>query len=97
MADNLARRYICNMGVTCACNWMKSNGRECVCGLLCIVTVEEQEEIHQQAQTLAKSMNLSVVRLCFQAFLPDENGRYTIPIDPVFSNKVYDSSKYIYM
>ena len=76
---------------------MKSNGRECVHELLCIVTVEEQEEIHQQAQTLAKSMNLSVVRLCFQAFLPDENGRYTIPIDPVFSNKVYDSSKYIYM
>lgn len=73
---------------------MESNGRECVRELFCIVTVEEQEEIHQQAQTLAKSMNLSVVRLCFQAFLPDENGRYTIPIDPVFSNKVYDSSKY---
>ena len=57
------------------------------------VYIEEQDDIHQQAQTLAKSMNLSVVRLCFQAFLPDENGRYTIPIDPVFSNKVYDSSK----
>lgn len=50
------------------------------------------EDIRQQAQSLAKSMNLSVVRLCFQAFLPDENGRFTIPVDPVFSHKVYDSS-----
>jgi hypothetical protein len=28
-----------------------------------------------------------------QAFLMDEHGRFTIPVDPVFSQKVYDSSK----
>ncbi len=38
-------------------------------------------------------MNLSVVRLCFQAFLIDGQGKFTIPVDPVFSQKVYDSSK----
>jgi hypothetical protein len=53
---------------------------------------DEQEDIRQQAVALSKTMNLSVVRLCFQAFLPDENGRFTIPVDPVFSHKVYDSS-----
>ena len=41
----------------------------------------------------AKGMNLSVVRLCFQAYLPDERGYFRIPLDPVFSQKVYDSSK----
>ena len=46
-----------------------------------------------QAKEQAKHMNLSVVRLCFQAFLMDEHGRFTIPVDPVFSLKVYDSSK----
>ena len=51
------------------------------------------DQIRSEAQSLAKTMNLSVVRLCFQAFLPDEHGRFNIPVDPVFSHKVYDSSK----
>ena len=51
------------------------------------------DHIRTEAQALAKTMNLSVVRLCFQAFLPDEHGRFNIPVDPVFSHKVYDSSK----
>jgi len=51
----------------------------------------ELAEIRQQAQQIAKTMNLSVVRLCFQAFILDEHGRFTVPVDPVFSHKVYDS------
>ena len=53
----------------------------------------EVAQVKQEAQTHAKVMNLSVIRLCFQAFLMDEHGRFTIPVDPVFSHKVYDSSK----
>lgn len=49
--------------------------------------------IRSEAERIGKNMNLSVVRLCFQAFLPDENGRFTLPLEPVFSQKVYDSSK----
>ncbi|KAL5499607.1 hypothetical protein EMCRGX_G011058 [Ephydatia muelleri] len=54
------------------------------------VVVEEHAGLREQAKQIAKSMNLSVVRLCFQAFLPDEAGRFTIPVEPVFSQKVYD-------
>ena len=38
-------------------------------------------------------MNLSVVRLCFQAYLPDEKGFFRHALEPVFGQKVYDSSK----
>ena len=31
--------------------------------------------------------------LSLQAYLMDERGRFTIPVDPVISHKVYDSSK----
>ena len=58
-----------------------------------VVTVDDREMIRSEAERIGKNMNLSVVRLCFQAFLPDENGRFTIPLEPVFSQKVYDSSK----
>jgi hypothetical protein len=51
------------------------------------------EQVRKEAQQISKTMNLSVVRLCFQAFLMDEHGRFTIPVDPVFSHKVYDSSE----
>ena len=61
--------------------------------LLFVVTVDDREMIRSEAERIGKNMNLSVVRLCFQAFLPDENGRFTIPLEPVFSQKVYDSSK----
>ena len=59
----------------------------------CILFTEEVAHVKTQANTQAKSMNLSVIRLCFQAFLMDEHGRFTIPVDPVLSHKVYDSSK----
>ncbi|NXS09623.1 REL protein, partial [Neodrepanis coruscans] len=35
--------------------------------------------------------DLNVVRLCFQAFLPDEHGNYTIALPPVISNPIYDN------
>ncbi len=54
---------------------------------------DELDQIKSQATQYAKTMNLSVVRLCFQAFLIDGQGKFTIPVDPVFSQKVYDSSK----
>ena len=45
--------------------------------------VEEQKQ----------SMNLNAVRLCFQAFLPDETGAFTKALPPCISNAVYDSSE----
>ncbi|KFR16961.1 Proto-oncogene c-Rel, partial [Opisthocomus hoazin] len=35
--------------------------------------------------------DLNVVRLCFQAFLPDEHGNYTLALPPVISNPIYDN------
>ncbi|KFP18273.1 Proto-oncogene c-Rel, partial [Egretta garzetta] len=35
--------------------------------------------------------DLNVVRLCFQAFLPDEHGNYTIALPPLISNPIYDN------
>jgi ankyrin repeat protein len=52
---------------------------------------EERDAARREADKVAKGMNLSVVRLCFQAYLPDERGYFRIPLDPVFSQKVYDS------
>jgi len=36
------------------------------------------------------NIDLSVVRLCFQAFIPDSNGKFTRIIKPVVSNAIYD-------
>jgi nuclear factor NF-kappa-B p105 subunit len=52
---------------------------------------EDKKHVRQEAEVIAKTLNLSVVRLCFQAFLMDEHGRFTIPVEPVISQKVYDS------
>ena len=38
------------------------------------------------------SMNLSAVRMCFQAYLPDESGCFTKALPPCISDPVYDSS-----
>ncbi|XP_077429538.1 nuclear factor NF-kappa-B p105 subunit [Vanacampus margaritifer] len=39
----------------------------------------------------AKEMDLSVVRLMFTAFLPDSDGGFTRPLQPVLSHPIYDS------
>ena len=38
-------------------------------------------------------IDLNVVRLCFEAFLPDENNCYSIPLRPVVSLEIFDKSK----
>ncbi|NXY45081.1 REL protein, partial [Ceuthmochares aereus] len=35
--------------------------------------------------------DLNVVRLCFQAFLPDKHGNYTVALPPLISNPIYDN------
>ena len=39
------------------------------------------------------SMSLNAVRLCFQAYLPDDSGCFTKALPPCVSNPVYDSSE----
>ena len=42
---------------------------------------------------MAKTIDLSAVRLCFVAYLPDENGLLTRALPAVFSQPIYDQSK----
>ncbi|XP_077189195.1 proto-oncogene c-Rel isoform X2 [Paroedura picta] len=45
-----------------------------------------------QEQLLAiEEYDLNVVRLCFQAFLPNEHGNFTLALPPVISNPIYDN------
>ncbi|XP_062517490.1 nuclear factor NF-kappa-B p105 subunit-like isoform X2 [Corticium candelabrum] len=52
---------------------------------------EVMQPLRKQADEDAKNMNLSVVRLCFQAFLPDDSGSFTRALQPCLSDPVYDS------
>lgn len=61
------------------------------------VPEREREIIRQAAIQQTKEMDLSVVRLMFTAFLPDSNGSFTRKLDPVISDAIYDSSKYIWL
>lgn len=61
------------------------------------LTEREREIIRQAAIQQTKEMDLSVVRLMFTAFLPDSNGSFTRKLDPVISDAIYDSSKYIWL
>ncbi|GIY01087.1 embryonic polarity protein dorsal [Caerostris darwini] len=36
-------------------------------------------------------INLNALRLCFQVFLPDEQGKLCIPLPPVISNPIFDN------
>ena len=40
----------------------------------------------------AVDVDLNIVRLCFEAFLPDRDGNYTHKIGPVTSNPIFDKS-----
>lgn len=55
------------------------------------VAEEEATKMRKIAEGRAKSMNLSAVRLCFQAYIPDEKGNFTKPLTPAISKQVYDS------
>lgn len=50
-----------------------------------------EEDAESRAKSMAKDMDLSKVKLCFQAYLKDVDGRFTRALTPVLSNVVYDS------
>lgn len=41
-------------------------------------------------------IDLGVVRLCYQAFLPDDNKRFTRILKPIVSTQIFDKSKLFY-
>ena len=53
--------------------------------------------MRKEVEEQTKTMNLSAVRLSFQAYLPDERGNFTRALHPCISQKVYDSSKYCFI
>ena len=55
---------------------------------------EEKDTAMKEAQSQANGMELNVVRMCFQAYLKDENGQFSRQLPSVISNPIYDSSKY---
>jgi hypothetical protein len=42
-----------------------------------------------------QNIDLNVVRLCFQVFLPDEHGKITRIVPPVVSQAIHDKSMYM--
>lgn len=40
------------------------------------------------------NIDLNVVRLCFQVFLPDQSGKISRIVPPVVSHPINDKSKY---
>ncbi|XP_030052048.1 proto-oncogene c-Rel [Microcaecilia unicolor] len=73
-------------------------------GIQCVKKKEVKNAIHfrmsrkinpyrvpeEQLSTL-EDYDLNVVRLCFQVFLPDEHGNFTLALPPVVSNPIYDN------
>lgn len=55
------------------------------------VAAEESQKVRQMVEDQKQSMNLNAVRLCFQAYLPDDGGCFTKALPPCISNPVYDS------
>jgi len=55
------------------------------------VAEEESRKVRQMVEEQKQNMNLSAVRLCFQAYLPDEGGCFTKALPPCISFAVYDS------
>ncbi|XP_033756865.1 nuclear factor NF-kappa-B p105 subunit-like [Pecten maximus] len=55
------------------------------------LTVEDVNQAKVQSEKLAKEMQLNVVKLCFQAYLRDENGMFSRLLPSVLSNPIYDS------
>ena len=57
------------------------------------VSVEDMKQAKNEADMQAKTMQLNVVRLCFQAYLQDHQGQITQVLPSQISNPIYDSSK----
>lgn len=53
----------------------------------------EAEAIEQEAKELKKTMDLSIVRLRFSAYLRDSSGEFTLALKPVISDPIHDSSE----
>ncbi len=58
-----------------------------------VSTEEESRKVRHMVEEQTQSMNLNAVRLCFQAYLPDDGGCFTKALPPCVSNPVYDSSE----
>ncbi|XP_067876365.1 nuclear factor NF-kappa-B p100 subunit-like isoform X2 [Heterodontus francisci] len=56
-----------------------------------MLSAQELQQFRQDSEQLAKEMDLSVVRLQFTAYLPDSEGMYTLPLEPVISDPIFDS------
>nr|XP_060625206.1 nuclear factor NF-kappa-B p100 subunit [Anolis sagrei ordinatus] len=55
------------------------------------LTESDQDELDQEAKELKKTMDLSIVRLRFSAYLRDSNGNFTLALKPVVSDPIHDS------
>ncbi|XP_073234456.1 nuclear factor NF-kappa-B p105 subunit-like [Porites lutea] len=55
------------------------------------IAAEESHKVLRMVEEQKTNMNLSAVRLCFQAYLPDESGCFTKALPPCISDPVYDS------
>ncbi|XP_062989284.1 nuclear factor NF-kappa-B p100 subunit isoform X2 [Elgaria multicarinata webbii] len=55
------------------------------------LTESEEEAIEQEAKELKKTMDLSIVRLRFSAYLRDSSGNFTLALKPVISDPIHDS------
>nr|XP_056705480.1 nuclear factor NF-kappa-B p100 subunit [Euleptes europaea] len=55
------------------------------------LTEPELEAIEQEAKELKKTMDLSIVRLRFSAYLRDSSGDFTLALIPVISDPIHDS------
>ncbi|XP_070608075.1 nuclear factor NF-kappa-B p100 subunit isoform X2 [Erythrolamprus reginae] len=55
------------------------------------LTESEEQLLEQEAKELKKTMDLSIVRLRFNAYLRDSSGNFTLALDPVISDPIHDS------
>lgn len=66
--------------------WTKTMHESCVTHFTCCAAgfthMENQGDI-----------DMSIVRLCWQVFLPDPQGKFTRALKPVMSELIYDKSK----
>ncbi|XP_065051077.1 proto-oncogene c-Rel-like [Rhopilema esculentum] len=55
-----------------------------------VIAEEEKRRLLIEAEKISKEIDLSAVRLCFQAFLLDESGQITKTLPAVLSQPIYD-------
>ncbi|XP_074649590.1 nuclear factor NF-kappa-B p105 subunit-like [Tubulanus polymorphus] len=55
------------------------------------LTAAERTAIHNDVKQHLDLIQLNVVHICWKAYLPDVNGNFTVMLNPVYSNPIYDS------